>query len=82
MSHLSAVLADEWPLAGVDAVVDVEVALARVRLPAHAARPRLLPRVRPHVLLQRVVVVARLLVVAHRRGVNQGAWPKRGSQAA
>ena len=63
LSHLSAVLADEGPLPRVDAVVDVEVALARVRLPAHAAHPRLLPRVRPHVLLQRVVVVARLMLV-------------------
>ena len=63
LSHLSAVLADEGPLPRVDPVVDVEVALARVRLPAHAAHPRLLPRVRAHVLLQRVVVIARLVDV-------------------
>ena len=57
---LAAVRADEGPLPGVHPVVDVEVALARVRLGAHRAHERLLASVRAQVLLQRVVVVARL----------------------
>ena len=57
---LPAVRADKGPLPGVHPVVDVEVALARVRLGAHRAHERLLASVRAQVLLQRVVVVARL----------------------
>jgi len=66
---LAAVSADEGSFSGVDPVVDVEVGLAGIGLGADCTDERFFTRVHADVLLQRVVVVARLVTEwAHEVG--------------